>query len=88
MSVGKSSIKRVAAPTAEVKTAPEAPKAEAVAEKPGAKKAPVKKPAAKATPKATPKAAPKAPKTETKKPASKAKSGSVSITDDMPYYLL
>ena len=84
MSVGKSSIKRVAAPAAEVKTAPEAPKAEAVAEKPAAKKAPAKKPAAKTAPKA----APKAPKTETKKPAPKAKSGSVSVTEELPYYLL
>ena len=54
MSVGKSSIKRVAAPTAEVKTAPEAPAKDLVEAKPAAKKAPAKKPAAKTAPKAAP----------------------------------
>ena len=91
MSVGKSSIKRVAAPAAETKKPVEEAKA-VVAEKTAPKKAAAKTAASKATAKSTSKvskpSSSKASKPTPQKAAPKAKSGIVSVTDDMPYYLL
>ena len=104
MSVGKASIRRAvgaenkpteAAPVTEkVTEAAPSPKASAKA---SASKAPAKKPAAKAavkTPAKAPAKAPvkasvkKTPAAPVKKAEPKAGSSAVSVTEDLPYYLL
>ena len=100
MSVGKASIRRAAgaeskpvevAPVAEKKTetaVPEKAPVKKTVAKPAAK-APAKKPVAKTATKAPAKApVKKAPAAPVKKAESKAGFGAVSLTEELPYYLL
>ncbi len=94
MSVGKASIKRAVGADKKIEktaVAVEAPVAEKKPAKAPAKKAATAKkaaPAKKAVPAAKKPTAEKKPAVPVKKTESKAKVGAVSLTEELPYYLL